>query len=109
MNTAARPISRRQWLAGVWNPSQAVEAQPAPESGGQQVAVIQGRRCLAYRSLFCSTCVERCPVEGAIVVEQGIPQIVASVCTGCGDCHAVCPAPENAVLMIAPPAATEDR
>lgn len=109
MNVDATTISRRQWLAGVWNPPRTAERDPEVDRDAQHVAVIQGRRCLAYRSLFCSTCVERCPVEGAIVVEQGIPRIVASACTGCGECHQVCPAPENAVLMIPKPTEAEGR
>lgn len=63
-------------------------------------AVIQGRFCLAYQRSFCSTCSERCPVPNAIVVENGIPRVNASACTGCGVCHDVCPAPRNAVLML---------
>jgi Pyruvate/2-oxoacid:ferredoxin oxidoreductase delta subunit len=64
-----------------------------------RVAIIQGRHCLAYTS-FCSVCSERCPVAGAIKVEQGIPQVIADACTGCGVCQDVCPAPVNAVLVL---------
>jgi Na+-translocating ferredoxin:NAD+ oxidoreductase RNF subunit RnfB len=63
------------------------------------VAVIQGRRCLALTS-FCAACVERCPVPGAMHVTNGMPSVVPDVCTGCGICHEVCPAPTNAVLML---------
>lgn len=52
-------------------------------------------RCLA-RS-FCNTCIERCPVPGAIVLDAGFPRI-ASACTSCGLCAAVCPAPGGAIL-----------
>ena len=72
----------------------------APKSEVQErVAVIQGRFCLAYTS-FCSVCVERCPVPGAMKVEKGIPMVVTDTCTGCGVCHDVCPAPTNAVLVL---------
>jgi Na+-translocating ferredoxin:NAD+ oxidoreductase RNF subunit RnfB len=71
---------------------------PAPEPLNR-VAVIQGRFCLAYTS-FCTVCAERCPVPGAMKVEQGIPMVVPDTCTGCGVCHDVCPAPTNAVLVI---------
>ncbi|MGC3957809.1 MAG: 4Fe-4S binding protein [Verrucomicrobiota bacterium] len=70
----------------------AVEAQA-------KVAIIQGRFCLAYTS-FCTVCSERCPVPSAMKVEKGIPMVIADVCTGCGICHDVCPAPTNAVLVI---------
>ena len=49
-------------------------------------------RCLATTT-FCSVCVERCPIEGAIVVTDGRPQVVANRCDGCGNCIAACPAP----------------
>jgi Pyruvate/2-oxoacid:ferredoxin oxidoreductase delta subunit len=68
-----------------------------------QAAVVQGRFCLAYQRSFCSVCSERCPVEGAIQVELGIPRINPAICTGCGICQQVCPAPRNAILMIPKP------
>ena len=71
----------------------------APAETPPRVAVIQGRYCLAYTT-FCSVCVERCPVEGAMTVTNGIPMVVPNVCTGCAVCHDVCPAPTNAVLMV---------
>jgi Na+-translocating ferredoxin:NAD+ oxidoreductase RNF subunit RnfB len=63
------------------------------------LAVIQGRRCIALTS-FCAVCVERCPVPGAMQVTHGMPSVVPDVCTGCGICQQVCPAPTNAVLLL---------
>ncbi|MCO6044359.1 hypothetical protein NG895_10615 [Aeoliella sp. ICT_H6.2] len=100
MNQAAPYISRRQLLAGIWRPNKDLTAEGASRDSTPRVAVIQGRHCLAYRSLFCSSCVERCPIDGAIEVRDGVPQVVASICTGCGDCQAICPAPVNAVMLI---------
>ena len=97
MTDSPLALSRRQWLLGRWRPA---SETPPPTPRDASVAVIQGRRCLAYRGLVCSTCVEQCPVEGAIRVEQGVPQVVAAQCTGCRVCHAACPAPENAILFI---------
>lgn len=71
---------------------------PAPEIN--RVAVVQGRFCIALTS-FCSVCVERCPVPGAMVSQRGMPSVVPEVCTGCGICFDVCPAPRKAVLMLA--------
>ncbi|MBD5780850.1 4Fe-4S binding protein [Pelagicoccus sp. NFK12] len=65
-----------------------------------RTAVIQGRYCLAYQNNFCSVCSERCPEEGAIVTERGIPRVDADACTGCGICHDLCPAPRNAILLL---------
>lgn len=64
-----------------------------------QVAIIQGKYCLAYHGSYCSTCYERCPVPGAIEFDDAIPRVVLETCTGCGVCHEVCPAPENAILV----------
>jgi Na+-translocating ferredoxin:NAD+ oxidoreductase RNF subunit RnfB len=76
------------------------KSTPPPTADSQpKVAVIQGRFCLAYTS-FCTVCSERCPVPGAMKVENGIPMVVADTCTGCGICHEVCPAPTNAVLVL---------
>ena len=73
---------------------------PLPNPNTPQVAVIMGRHCLAYRHVTCSSCYERCPEEGAIVRERGIPRIITDRCTGCQICRDVCPAPTNAVLLI---------
>ena len=69
-------------------------APPVP-----MVAIIQGRHCLALES-YCSVCIERCPEPGAMNIAQMIPMVVPEICTGCGICQQVCPAPENAVLML---------
>lgn len=61
---------------------------------------IQPFACLAHQGSFCSVCSERCPVPGAIEVTRGLPRIVEETCTGCGVCQYVCPAPENAILLM---------
>jgi ferredoxin len=67
------------------------------ELGG--VARVRPTTCLAYVS-FCSTCVERCPVPGAILVELGRPRVVEDVCTGCGACVRACPSPDNGFEVV---------
>lgn len=101
-------ITRRElfsWLARPFHDGRNdPNGEPASRHGGaapqagEQVAIIQGRHCLALTS-FCAACVERCPVSGAMQVVNGMPMVVANVCTGCGICHDVCPAPTNAVLL----------
>ncbi|WP_231131320.1 4Fe-4S dicluster domain-containing protein [Crateriforma conspicua] len=56
--------------------------------------------CLAHHNTTCTVCGERCPVEGAITVADGKPTINEDTCTGCGVCRYVCPAPENAILLM---------
>lgn len=67
-------------------------------------ARIHADDCLAHAGSFCTVCSEQCPVPGAIEVREGRPRIIAEVCTGCGVCHHVCPAPINAVMLL--PAST---
>lgn len=103
MSTA---LSRREFFTAFRRPFErepAVAAAPvaraAEDAAVAKVAIVQGRFCIALTS-FCSVCVERCPVPGAMRQERGMPMVVADACTGCGICHAVCPAPRNAVLML---------
>ncbi len=56
--------------------------------------------CLAHHQTTCTVCSERCPVEGAIAVRDGKPTVNEDTCTGCGVCRYVCPAPENAILLM---------
>jgi len=63
-------------------------------------AVISPLNCLAHRNSPCSVCVEQCPVEGAIRWENSRPTVNPSTCTGCGVCQYVCPAPQNAVMIL---------
>ncbi|WP_438013621.1 4Fe-4S binding protein [Sorangium sp. So ce315] len=55
--------------------------------------------CIARES-FCSACVERCPAEGALVMELGRPKLDEERCTGCGRCVEVCPAPERGFTVV---------
>ncbi|QYK49293.1 MAG: 4Fe-4S binding protein [Phycisphaeraceae bacterium] len=64
------------------------------------VAWIQTMACLAHAGSFCTVCSERCPVAHAIDVDAGRPTIRADVCTGCGVCASVCPAPSNAIVVM---------
>ncbi len=56
--------------------------------------------CLAHQSSPCTTCRERCPEAGAIVLDaQQRPTVDVARCTGCGDCAAACPAPRTAIAI----------
>lgn len=56
--------------------------------------------CLAHHHTICTVCSERCPVASTISVIEGRPTINEDTCTGCGVCRYVCPAPENAILLM---------
>lgn len=70
---------------------------PVPSIGVARISTVD---CLAHQGGICMTCSERCPIEGAIRLTGGRPQVVPDACTGCGICHHVCPAPRNAVLIM---------
>ena len=73
-------------------------AATAPAS--RMTVRVRPHLCLAWQGSFCSTCSERCPVEGAIAVESGHPRVVEARCNGCGLCVQVCPAPLNAFEFL---------
>ncbi len=61
--------------------------------------------CLNSLTKQCDRCVSECPVEGAIEWQgrgnlgQELPRVYTGLCIGCGVCHHVCPAPQNAVIL----------
>ena len=63
-------------------------------------ARITEQTCLAHQGTLCTVCSEQCPVEGAIELSGTKPHVDESRCVGCGVCRFVCPAPENAVLLM---------
>lgn len=96
-----RDLFRRMLGQGVETPVPEYAPRPALVDSPDSLALILDRFCLAWQGSFCSVCSERCPVEGAITTEQGKPRIDPAICTGCRICHDVCPAPKNAVFMVA--------
>ena len=55
------------------------------------IAVIDIPQCLAWGASPCQACYLRCPLrDEAIVLDDGRPLIMASVCDGCGVCVEAC-------------------
>lgn len=71
--------------------------QPVPTIGTARIELFD---CLAHQNGICMSCSERCPVPGAITLTLGKPFIQADVCTGCGICASVCPAPRPAIAIL---------
>jgi ferredoxin-type protein NapG len=63
-------------------------------------AKITEHLCLPHHGTSCTVCSEQCPVENAIEIRAGKPTVNEATCTGCGVCRSVCPAPENAILLM---------
>lgn len=63
-------------------------------------ARITAHLCLPHHGTSCTVCSEECPVENAIVIREGKPTVNEATCSGCGVCRSVCPAPENAILLM---------
>jgi len=110
MADTSKPLSRRGLFRALLQPfSQHLESEKSTgleedvvevDPDAPKIAVIQGRFCLAYQGGLCFTCSEQCPVPGAITTKQAIPTVHLDICTGCGICHDLCPAPRNAILMV---------
>lgn len=68
-----------------------LEAASAKDIG---VAKVISDSCVAWGWGGCTVCADKCPVEGALVIdERGRPQVDEALCDGCGLCEFVCPAP----------------
>lgn len=108
----ARDLTRRDLLGGrvsfetPWEPAGAqllhdMDARRVPDKPeGDAVARIDTGACLAHLGALCSTCVERCPLPGAIGFVGTTPVIDAAVCDGCGECVRTCPAPTPAIQWV---------
>jgi len=57
-------------------------------------------RCVRSVGTACEACLTACPVAGALNLNDGKPVVDEAVCTGCGSCRNVCPAPMNAVVIV---------
>ena len=53
-------------------------------------AYINESNCMAYGAQFCEQCVRKCPVPGAIYLEDNKPIVIKEKCVGCGICENVC-------------------
>lgn len=74
------------------------QRQLQPAVGG--TARVLTESCLAHLGDPCRTCVDTCPVAGALTVVDGKPSVNATLCTGCGDCERACPAPAPGILAM---------
>jgi ferredoxin len=76
------------------------ERTPVPVQPFSGRLRVMPEHCLAWQRTFCAACSEHCPSPGAIVANQGRPEVVEAACTKCGVCIQVCPAPVNAFEVL---------
>ncbi len=69
-------------------------------AGAMGTAQVRAIDCLNRMGSPCSSCVEHCPVPGAIVLDGSLPHVAEALCVGCGTCAYVCPAPMKAILIV---------
>lgn len=62
------------------------------------VARVLAFNCIARTG--CVSCVEHCRVPGALELVGIKPVVNEDICTGCGDCRGVCPAPSPAIEIL---------
>ncbi len=63
-------------------------------------ARIEPFACLTAAHQVCTTCVEVCPVPGAMRLDGIRPSVDADLCDGCGRCEEACPAPGGAIRVL---------
>ena len=105
-------LSRRAFLFGLseLTPREAEVSLPPPRRAAAvprddaAVARLLPTACLAFRGTPCTSCVERCPVPGALRLVGERPTIDRDRCDGCGECIDVCPAPVPAIVRDPRPA-----
>lgn len=67
-------------------------------------AIFLASNCLLTRGEACSACLDSCPEEGAISIEDKSVLINAENCTGCAFCFHACPSePKSIELRGRPP------
>lgn len=102
--------SRRQLLFGALLRAKPVSAiptaaEPSPGEASPPQIVAFAEHCLAFQNVVCRSCGETCehqairfsPRLGAAAE----PRLQTELCTGCGDCLAVCPT--AALSLVSPP------
>ena len=62
-------------------------------------AVIDAARCLPHRGEKCSVCLDRCPIQGALRLDDKGRPVVQDTCTGCGICEYYCPTEPTSIKV----------
>jgi ferredoxin-type protein NapF len=77
--------------------------ESAPVASAAYVAGVSPQ-CFAFRGIACMSCRDAC-ASGAVRFKLApggaVPWIDSEICTGCGDCQAVCPASAISVVAAA--------
>lgn len=80
-------------------PTGAIKNIPLEEIDMGTAEILEDR-CLAYASPgTCLQCDAICPIDDAVVVEEGEPTIDQELCIGCGQCYGTCPVDDPGVAI----------
>ncbi|WP_077215355.1 4Fe-4S dicluster domain-containing protein [Bacillus dakarensis] len=63
------------------------------------LAIINKNTCLTFKEVMCDYCVYSCPVQGAITLVNGKPEINKNFCNGCGACVTNCISDEKGIYI----------
>ncbi len=81
---------------------QAFNATPFDEASAWQLEVSITEACLSRQGIVCRSCGDAC-ASAAIRFQlrtggRSAPQVISPLCTGCGECLAVCPSRALSIL-----------
>ncbi len=99
-DSGARKFSRRAIFGGLLGRKNDSQSEGSSREDPTRVVQLRTVACITFRGTACSICADHCPSPGAIEMQRGRPKILEDLCTGCGDCVPLCPAPVNALQMI---------
>jgi len=78
---------------------------PVPAATGIAMgkAILQPDSCYAFQGQFCDACVSVCPTQpAALILQDGLPDVLSRFCIGCGLCEQVCPTEPASIRVEAP-------
>ncbi|MCS6914506.1 MAG: 4Fe-4S dicluster domain-containing protein [Myxococcales bacterium] len=80
-------------------PSGSLRPLRSPQEVQMGQAEVDPARCLPYAGQPCQECYTRCPLPGALVLDEAARPRVTSACTGCGLCEHYCPTSPAAIRV----------
>lgn len=80
-------------------PSGALRPLAAVTDVQMGAAEVDPRTCLPFQDAACGECHRRCPVPGALALDDKGRPAVTTACTGCGLCEHYCPTEQPSIRV----------